>query len=81
MESGGSYDRRGSVISPSGFFADHPIFTSFGNLGSSSIDVVDIPTPLITIQRDNSSIPMHRSRGMSETQYADTEVIEKIIIL
>lgn len=75
MEAGGSYDRRGSIISPSGFYDDHPKFSYFGNIGSSGSDVVDGSAAITTVEKDNSTIPMHRIRGISETHYADTEVI------
>lgn len=75
MESGGSFDRRGSVLSPSGFYDDHPssLFVHFGHAGSPSSDVTDGKES----PKSNTTIPsivVGRQRCGPEAQYADTEV-------
>lgn len=75
MEAGGSYERRGSVLSPTGFYDDHPIFSYFGNIGSTVSDVVDgNGSTLENKTKNQPTVTVHRHRGNSETQYADTEV-------
>lgn len=84
MEAGGSFERRGSVISPGGFFDDHPNLTYFGNIGSPATDVVDANASTNITTTTNVAIPsisVVRHRGNSETQYAETEVIQTFIKL